>query len=75
MDHSIPHPEFFKAPLEIFKYQGMPYQQLGRSGLWGLAGRAGHLEVTACPQTGDQSRVDEPAALALLDQALALAWW
>jgi aryl-alcohol dehydrogenase-like predicted oxidoreductase len=71
MDHSTPHPEFFKAPLEIYQYQGMPYQQLGRSGLWVSRVGLGTWKF-GCPQTGDQSRVDEPTALGLLDRALAL---
>lgn len=71
MDHSIPHPEFFKAPLEINQYRGMPYQLLGRSGLWTSRVGLGTWKF-GCPETGDGSRVDEPTAFHLLDRALEL---
>lgn len=71
MDHNIPHPEFFKAPLDIFQFHNMPYVQLGRSGLWTSKVGLGTWKF-GIPETGDGARVDRKTALAIFDRALEL---
>ncbi len=71
MDHSIPKPEFFKAPLDIFEFNGMPFMQLGNSGLWVSKVGLGTWKFGR-PETGDEARVDQPAAMGIFDHALEL---
>jgi 1-deoxyxylulose-5-phosphate synthase len=71
MDHSLPKPEFFKAPLDIYQYHGMPYLRLGNSGLWASKVGLGTWKFGR-PVTGDESRVDQPTALRIFDRALEL---
>lgn len=71
MDHSQPKPEFFKAPLDIFQFNGMPYVQLGSSGLWVSRVGLGTWKFGR-PETGDDARTDQPAALRIFDRALEL---
>lgn len=71
MDHSLPKPEFYKAPLDIFEYRGMPYMRLGNSGLWAPKVGLGTWKFGR-PETGDEARVDQAAALRLFDRALEL---
>ena len=69
MDHSIPNPKFFKAPLDIYEYNGMPYMQLGRTGLWVSKVGLGTWKYGR-PETGDEARVGQAAALKIFDRAL-----
>lgn len=71
MDHSQPRPEFFKAPLDIFSFNGMPYKPLGRSGLWVPLVGLGTWKF-GIPQSGDEARVDQTTALQIFDRALEL---
>jgi aryl-alcohol dehydrogenase-like predicted oxidoreductase len=71
MDHSIPKPEFFKAPLDIHQYHTMPYMRLGKSGLWVSKVGLGTWKFGR-PETGDEARVDQPAAMRIFDRALEL---
>jgi aryl-alcohol dehydrogenase-like predicted oxidoreductase len=71
MDHSIPKPEYFKAPLDIFSYHNMPYLQLGKSGLWASKVGLGTWKFGR-PETGDEARVDQATAMQIFDRALEL---
>lgn len=71
MDHLIPKPEFFKAPLEIYEFHGMPYMCLGNSGLWVSRVGLGTWKF-GMPETGDESRVDKATAMKIFDRALEL---
>lgn len=71
MDHNLPHPEFFKAPLELFQYHTMPYVPLGNSGLWTSKVGLGTWKF-GMPETGDGARVDRKTALQIFDRALEL---
>ena len=71
MDHLTPHPEFFKAPLDIFEFNGMPYLRMGGSGLWTSTIGLGTWKFGR-PETGDQSRVEQATALRIFDRALEL---
>ncbi|HEX2981009.1 MAG TPA: aldo/keto reductase [Anaerolineaceae bacterium] len=71
MDHSVPLPQFFKAPLEINQYQQMPFLPLGGSGLWTPRVGLGTWKFGR-PETGDEARVDQPTALRIFDRALEL---
>lgn len=76
MDHSIPKPEFYKAPLDIYQYHGMPYMRLGNSGLWAPKVGLGTWKFGR-PETGNKARVDQPTAMRIFDRALELgvAFW
>ncbi len=56
MDHSLPKPEFYKAPLDIYEYHGMPYMRLGNSGSWAPRIGLGTWKFGR-PETGDEARV------------------
>ena len=71
MDHSIPNPEFYKALLDIYQYHNMPYMRLGKSGLWVSKVGLGTWKFGR-PETGDESRVDQPTAMGIFDRALEL---
>ena len=71
MDHSLPKPEFYKAPLDIYQYHGMPYLRLGNSGLWVPKVGLGTWKFGR-PETGDEARVDQPTAMRIFDRALEL---
>jgi aryl-alcohol dehydrogenase-like predicted oxidoreductase len=71
MDHLLAKPQFFKAPLDIFEYNGMPYLQMGDSGLWTSIIGLGTWKYGR-PETGDQSRVNQTDALKIFDRALEL---
>ena len=71
MDHSIARKQFFKAPLEITSYNGMPYMPLGKSGLWVSKVGLGTWKFGR-PETGDEARVDQETALQIFDRALEL---
>jgi aryl-alcohol dehydrogenase-like predicted oxidoreductase len=71
MDLSIPQPQFFKAPLEINQFHNMPYQPLGRSGLWAPRIGLGTWKY-GMPETGDEARVDQRTAMQIFDRAVEL---
>ena len=71
MDHLTPKPEFFKAPLDIYQYHGMPYIRLGSSGLWASRVGLGTWKF-GMPETGDEARVDKTTAMKIFDRALEL---
>jgi len=71
MDHHLPHPEFFKAPLEINQYHTMPYAPLGNSGLWVSRVGLGTWKF-GIPESGDEARVDMKTAMQIFDRALEL---
>jgi aryl-alcohol dehydrogenase-like predicted oxidoreductase len=71
MDHHIPHPQFFKAPLEIDSYHDMPFLPLRKSGLWVPRVGLGTWKF-GLPESGDGSRVDRRTALAIFDRAVEL---
>lgn len=71
MDHSVPKPEFYKAPLDINQYHGMPYIRLGKSGLWASKVGLGTWKFGR-PETGDEARVYQLTAMRIFDRALEL---
>ncbi len=71
MDHSVAHPEFFKAPLEINNFKDMPFKPLGYSGLWVPRVGLGTWKF-GMPETGDESRVDQTTAMLIFDRAIEL---
>ena len=71
MDHLIPKPEFYKAPLDIYEYHSMPYMRLGNSGLWVSRVGLGTWKF-GMPETDDEARVDSPTAMRIFDRALEL---
>lgn len=76
MDHSLPKPEFYKAPLEIFIFNDMPYVHLGQSGLWASKVGLGTWKF-GMPETGDEARVDKSTAMKVFDRAvdLGVTFW
>jgi len=71
VDHLHVKPQFFKAPLDIFEFNGMPYLQMGNSGLWTSKIGLGTWKFGR-PESGDQSRVDQATAHQIFDRALEL---
>ena len=71
MDHSQPHPEFYNLPMGADDFHGMPYLQLGRSGLRVSRVGLGTWKIGR-PETGDGARVDEKTALKIFDRAIEL---
>jgi aryl-alcohol dehydrogenase-like predicted oxidoreductase len=71
MDHSIAHPAFFKAPLEISQFKDMPFKLLGNSGLWLPRVGLGTWKF-GMPESGDESRVDKATAMNIFDRAIEL---
>jgi aryl-alcohol dehydrogenase-like predicted oxidoreductase len=69
MDHSVPHPELYNLPWTTEEFNGMPYRQLGRSGLRASNVGLGTWKI-GYPETGDGARVDEKTAHAIFDRAL-----
>lgn len=71
MDHLTPKPEFYKAPLDIYDFHGMPYMRLGNSGLWVSRVGLGTWKF-GMPETGDEARVDKSTAMQIFDRALEM---
>jgi aryl-alcohol dehydrogenase-like predicted oxidoreductase len=71
MDHTVPHPELYRVPLQTEDFNGMPYRRLGRSGLRVSAIGLGTWKF-GLPETGDNARVDERTAFAIFDRAVEL---
>ena len=76
MSYLIPNPSLYNLPAKLFDFQGMPYRQLGISGLRVSAVGLGTWKF-GYPETGDQSRVGEPQAMQIFDRAweLGVTFW
>lgn len=61
----------YGLPFATDDFNGMPYRPLGHAGLRASVIGLGTWKF-GYPETGDQSRVDEPAAMGILDRAHAL---
>lgn len=76
MDHTKPNVELYNVPWTTEEFNEMPYRMLGGSGL-----RVSNVGLGTWkfgyPETGDGSRVDEKAALAIFDRAveLGITFW
>ncbi len=71
MDHTLPHPEFYRMPYVTDEFNEMPYRQIGNSGLRASAIGLGTWKV-GYPETGDGARINEKTALAIFDRAIEL---
>jgi len=71
MDYRIPNPSLFNVPFTTEKFNGMPYQYLGTSGLRVPNVGLGTWKI-GYPETGDESRVDERIAFQIFDRAIEL---
>lgn len=71
MDQTIPHPELYRVPYVTDSFNGMPYRQIGRSGLRASAVGLGTWKY-GFPETGDGARVDEKTAFKIFDRAIEL---
>ncbi|HOX84438.1 MAG TPA: aldo/keto reductase [bacterium] len=71
MQQSKPNTDMYNVPWTTDSYNGMPYRVLGRSGLRVPLVGLGTWKI-GFPETGDQARVDEKSALAILDRAVQL---
>lgn len=69
MDHLVPHKEFFGIPFVTDEFNGMPYVQLGGSGLRVSKVGLGTWKY-GYPETNDGSRVDEKGAFKIFDRAI-----
>ncbi|MEO5999238.1 MAG: aldo/keto reductase [Chitinophagaceae bacterium] len=71
MNRKRPDKSFYKIPFNIETYNGMPYRRLGNSGL-----RVSNIGLgtwkMGYPETGDESRINESTAFALLEKAIDL---
>jgi len=76
MSHLIPDPSLYNLPAKLFDFHGMPYRQLGKSGLRVSAVGLGTWKF-GYPETGDQSRVGERQAMELFERAweLGVTFW
>jgi aryl-alcohol dehydrogenase-like predicted oxidoreductase len=71
MDYLKPNVDLYGVPFTTDSYQGMPYRPLGQSGLRTANVGLGVWKF-GYPQTGDESRVDEPTAFKIFDRAVEL---
>ncbi|MEF3305485.1 aldo/keto reductase [Paenibacillus sp. GYB003] len=71
MDALTPNPALYNVPFRTTEFGGMPYRNLGRTGLRVSNIGLGTWKV-GFPETGDGSRVGEAAAFAIFDRALEL---
>jgi hypothetical protein len=71
-----PNPELYNVPSKIADFHGMPYRQLGKSGLRASAVGLGTWKY-GYPETGDGARVNEKQAMEIFDRAweLGVALW
>lgn len=71
VDHTQPRPELYNVPWTVDDFNGMPYRQLGQSGL-----RVSNVGLGTwkfgLPETGDGARVGEKTAFAIFDRAIEL---
>lgn len=71
MYRNIPNNSFYKIPFSSDSFNGMPYRRLGESGLRVSNVGLGTWKM-GYPETGDESRIPEHKAFAILDKALDL---
>jgi aryl-alcohol dehydrogenase-like predicted oxidoreductase len=71
MDHLVPHTEFYDIPFKTDNFQGMPYVQLGGSGLKVSKVGLGTWKY-GYPETNDGARVGEKEAFKIFDRAIEL---
>ncbi|GAA4990344.1 aldo/keto reductase [Actinopolymorpha pittospori] len=71
MDHLTPRPDLYDVPYQAEDFRGMPYRQVGASGLRASAIGLGTWKF-GYPHTGDGARVDERTAFAIFDRAVEL---
>jgi len=76
MSQLKPNPALYNLPTKFSEFHGMPYRQLGKSGLRVSAVGLGTWKY-GYPETGDQSRVNEKQALEIFDRAweLGVTFW
>ena len=66
-----PNTELYNVPAKIFDFHGMPYRQLGKTGLRASAVGLGTWKY-GFPETGDGARVDAAQAQEIFDRAWEL---
>ena len=71
MDLTIPNPKLYGIPFTIDDFNGMPYRNLGSSGLKVSNVGLGTWKF-GFPETGDGARVNEKNAFRILDRAIEL---
>lgn len=71
MDFLKPDPELYDVPTSTEDFHGMPYRQLGESGLRVSAIGLGTWKF-GYPDTGDGARVDEATAMEIFDRSIEL---
>ena len=71
-----PNTELYNVPAKIFDFHGMPYKQLGNTGLRASAVGLGTWKY-GYPETGDGARVDGSLAHQIFDRAweLGVTFW
>lgn len=76
MSQLKPNLNLYNLPTKFADFHGMPYKQLGKSGLRASAIGLGTWKY-GYPETGDQSRVGEKAAMEIFDRAweLGVTFW
>lgn len=76
MDYLKINPDLYNVPWSANKYNGMPYRALGNSGLKASSIGLGTWKF-GYPETGDGARVNEAAAMGILDRAaqLGVTFW
>ena len=76
MSQLKPNPSLYNLPTKFTEFHGMPYKQLGKSGLRASAIGLGTWRY-GYPETGDQSRVNEKTAMEIFDRAweLGVTFW
>ena len=76
MAKTKPNLSLYNLPTKFTDFHGMPYKQLGKTGLRVSAVGLGTWKY-GYPETGDGSRVDESAAMEIFDRAweLGVTFW
>ncbi len=69
MDYLKPNPALYNVPWTTEEFRGMPFRQLGKSGLRVSNAGLGLWKI-GYPETGDGSRTDEKTAHEIMDAAL-----
>jgi aryl-alcohol dehydrogenase-like predicted oxidoreductase len=71
MDNLVPNPSLYNIPFRTQEFNGMPYRNLGTSGIRVSNIGLGTWKI-GYPETGDESRIDEKRAFQLFDRAVEL---
>jgi aryl-alcohol dehydrogenase-like predicted oxidoreductase len=71
MDKLGPNPSLYNVPFRTHDFNGMPYRNLGGSGIRVSNIGLGTWKI-GYPDTGDESRIDEKLAFQLFDRAVEL---